>query len=379
MPSDSTTPDQDTPDQYQALQIKLNALEEDNVLLLEQLSQVQGELEYYFQQHQKLNKKLRAMKHRWQRMFERNPEWYDYERIEAFLTGDAPENAPIKWKIQDLIICGREFPSLEFATCIQNGIAGFILYQTETDKPLLQHWPSSARDNSEVVIIPGDTCGLPADLATSDCTVLHLLNRILSKAIKNPDILRGIDINSRQIIRNALLRCQENIAIVSPVLRFDYVRIKNEHINPDYEHLFITMDNLIWDTQQYPVFDFRIACALVTAHGFGLHPKLEFPESIQETPFKNWFEESRNCFGSNLELRFALPEAMDINVWERMSDIDQRFVAALIERLPFIISMLYQSGCHIGRSWKEWLKMTEDIQRILSVRVINNQSVAVNV
>src|SRR5690606_3202512 len=89
-----------------------------------------------------------------------------------------------------------------------------------------------------------------------------------------------------------------------------------------------------------------------------------------QTLLNSWFVESFDDFGDKLELRFALPEAMDLGVWHKLSTQDQDVVRKLIKILPDCLQRLQKDGCHISRPWQEWLGMAAEVQRI-SARHVN--------
>lgn len=152
------------------------------------------------------------------------------------------------------------------------------------------------------------------------------------------------------------------------MLRYDSVSLKSEQVNPDYEHLWLRLGNLSYAGLRWPEFEFRLSCASVSPKKFGTHPKLEFPAVTGLAPFETWFEESYDDFGAKLELRFALPNGMDLGVWQQVSNRDRRFLHLLAYRLPSMLATLEHAGTHIKRQWKDWLKLAEAIRQILATQ-----------
>ena len=101
---------------------------------------------------------------------------------------------------------------------------------------------------------------------------------------------------------------------------------------------------------------------------FGSHPKLEFPQAKGQPPLEAWFEESYDDFGAKMELRFALPDAMDIGVWQRLSDADHQFLTALVQMLPALLGSLQSAGTRLKRPLTEWTQLAGEMQRILTLR-----------
>ena len=152
------------------------------------------------------------------------------------------------------------------------------------------------------------------------------------------------------------------------VLRYDNLSLKREQVNPDYEHLWLRFENLAFNGKRWPEFEFRLSCAEVRPNQFGSFPKLEFPEESSQSPFEGWFIEAYDNFGAKLELRFALPDSMDLAVWQRVSENDRAFLAGLIKSLPAILVDLKSAGVQLKRPWEDWVKMVQEIQRVAALR-----------
>ncbi|MCH4810005.1 hypothetical protein [Vreelandella neptunia] len=150
---------------------------------------------------------------------------------------------------------------------------------------------------------------------------------------------------------------------ITPVLKFEGVQLRHEQVNSDYEHLWISLQSPIFGKSQAEKWDFRISCAGVKPGEFGKQPKLELPEQNDQL-FTNWFAESESEHGRKLELRFALPNAMDTGVWKQISSNDQQLIKSLLEQLPEIISDLKNKKNYIHRNWSDWEALVANMQRI---------------
>jgi len=151
-------------------------------------------------------------------------------------------------------------------------------------------------------------------------------------------------------------------------LRFDQVSLKREQVNPDYEHLWLRLENVSLDGKRWPEFEVRLSCAHVSPDHFGYFPKLEFPAGASQAPFENWFVEATDDFGVKLELRFALPDMLDMKVWWRIVPKDRAFILALIDRLPMMLEALRGQGIKLRRDWQDWIQMTREMRRIGALR-----------
>jgi len=158
-----------------------------------------------------------------------------------------------------------------------------------------------------------------------------------------------------------VLRGKEKTVV--PHLDFEGVQLRQEKVNPDYEHLWITLQSPSFGEKLVDQWHFRISCAGVKPGHFGEQPKLELPEQ-QAQLLEAWFAESESDSGRKLELRFALPNAMDTGVWRQIQAADQALVAQLIEQLPKILDTLKEQGARISRDWADWQRLAADMRRI---------------
>ncbi|TNC97322.1 MAG: hypothetical protein FD118_4114 [Rhodocyclaceae bacterium] len=333
---------------------------------------MQEELEHYFLQQQNVQKQLTSAEERWQRTIQRNPDFCDFESIEV-LAAESSESMATRWRLKNLNAAGRSHPELEFRTIIEHGIAGFVLSREPGTTGPLSRWPSSAADQNELMLLPAGTrTNFPQrienllDLGTRDWDLLQTLARLLANVLKTPAALKTPADFQPALLRNGLDKLRQIFEKFPATLRYDSVSLKREQVNPDYEHLWLRVENLAFGDKRWPEFEFRLSCANVRPNRFGTHPKLEFPEESSQAAFDAWFIESYDDFGAKLELRFALPESMDLAVWQRLPENDRAFLSALIKRLPAMLGALQGAGAQLKRPWGDWKNMALEIQRVLA-------------
>jgi hypothetical protein len=362
--------------QNKAIETQLKLAEQESELLLLQLHQVQEELEHYFLQYQDKQKQLQHAENRWQRMLQGNPDYCDVESI-VVLPVEGDEGSTMVWQLKNLNVVGRSFPELKFKTNLEQGIAE-IVFVRETDDPApFIRWPINLANQNELkfTFIGSDATiqeriATLLDFATSDWDLLQTLVHLLERTLQQPaihNIPTGLDLEP---LRIGLSNLREVIEIFPATLRYDLVALKRKRVNPDYEHLWIRFDNLAFNNKRWPEFEFRLACANVRPNHFGSHPKLEFPEEFGQAPFEAWFIEAYDDLGAKLELRFALPDAMDLAVWQRLSENDHAFLSALIQRLPVILDTLQSANVQLQRPWQDWVNLAQEIERVLTIRTI---------
>lgn len=188
-----------------------------------------------------------------------------------------------------------------------------------------------------------------------------------------PEILRAhlpLAFESPRQIRTwqrAIGKLEQQLATQPLRLWMETAELRHIQVNPDYEHLWVILRQASFDGSEPVDWQFRLSSANVTPQSFGSQPKLELPH-LQQQLLKNWFQESEDVYGEKLELRFALPNAMDTGIWKRLSTHDQQLIQSLIQQLPEILSQLEQQGQHPGREWSEWHQLAHDMQRILRAK-----------
>lgn len=167
--------------------------------------------------------------------------------------------------------------------------------------------------------------------------------------------------------QRAFAALRENLSKLPPDLVFKAAELRHAQINPDYEHLWISLRQARFADFGPSDWHFRISSARVTPQVFGQEPKLEFPQQDPQL-LKNWFEESRDDFGAKLELRYALPNAVDLAIWARLPRQDQLLIESLIRQLPDIIGRLEQQQVVLNRPADDWIRLAENMRRILQAQ-----------
>ena len=354
------------------VQTKCQEAEQEGELLLLQLHKVQEELEHYFLKNQELEQQLKANSVRWQRMLGRNPDYSDFESIEL-LQAPTGDDQLAHWRLANIDAADRTFATLEFKTFILSGVAGFIFTRDEHGASPLLHWPASSSASNLYQIPLGRQATLQErvegffELSSADWKLMQKLPRVLTGVLEQPDAIKANGDFNALPLRLGLDKLGQIIDKFPHSLRFDGVKLKNEQVNSEYEHLWLIFENLSLGDNAYAEFEFRLSCANVHTNGFGKHPKLEFPEGAGQAPLPSWFADSYDDFGAKLELRLALPEAMDMEVWQKLSTADHKFLIALVMRLPAILRALQSAGTQAKRSWDDWHAMVLELQRILAL------------
>ena len=310
--------------------------QQENELLLLQLHQVQEELEHYFLEHQKRQQDIAELQQKLER--------YKRQGTADFSTAQVSlaDNGQLQWHLTDANLGGQEWPTLTIT-----GQASFGKTElTVTGDGQPDPWVLNTQAGS-------------SNLSNAQFAVAQDLPKTLKGALEHAPISP----RQKKQWHKALDKLQQRLNQQPPRLLYNKVRLTREQVNPDYEHLWLTLEQPSFNSTNLQSWSFRLSCAGVTPNEFGNQPKLEVPEQDAQL-LENWFQESSDHFGNKLELRYAMPGAMDMGVWKRLAAGDQRLLKTLIQQLPDILTDLEQQGRTLERPWADWQQLAAEMQRI---------------
>lgn len=340
----------------------------ENEVLILKLHEVQEELEKIFLDKEKLESRNLALHNKLRVMKDRYPDYVGCVDVEVQLV--SPNRAT--WVLRDLTIRGEDFEELSFDTVLEHGMAGVVFLRSSNKRfQFFKYWKWSGE---ELTLLPQGTVQKVKERALA---LLALSESEWKRFLGLVELLISVLIDRRSMLHERLAISQwlEGFNLLKADLdqfpevpRFDRLILKHQQINHDYEHLWFSLENLSLYGRNVATFEFRLSCAAVEPGRFGLFPKLEFPAGVGESIFDSWFAESKDDFGEKLELRFALPDAMDLMVWHSLSEHDQKCVRAIVHNLPRWLELLEQNGSPISRPWAAWRTLVDNIQRILKLR-----------
>jgi hypothetical protein len=280
----------------------------------------------------------------------------------------------VRWRFENINVVGRNFPAIEFRTILEGSMGGMI-FDRESASGILTRWPLFAGMWDTLELIPAGEGNILASriqalqsLAPSDMTLVRTLTHfIVNQGIATQEAIELLDEQNRTALSLGMKHFYDTFNHLPPTFRFDRIELKREQINPDYEHLWFSFDNARFGDAQAGAFEFRISCGQVTPNMFGEYPKLEFPEGDGAKLFEKWFDESRDDFSSKLELRFALPQRMDMGVWNMISDRDRLLICAIAGQLPVMFNELAAQSFTPKRGWDDWNTLASHVLNILAL------------
>lgn len=333
-------------------EMELEDLRQENELLLLQLQQVQEELESVFIQAQENKKAKNESDHATQAIKAEGKELREKLekcKAESEKTGQAlrAESESLNKKLEQQV---KENSQLK-DQLVQHKQVESELNNQQQENELLLLQLQQVQEELEHYFIRHQEASKETEKLKSDNRKLNQKYQIAQQQLEQPrGFLSRFTNGSKQ-------------PALAQKLVYSAVQLRHEQVNKDYEHLNIILKDAIFGEQYSPEWQFRLSCAAVTAEEFGKQPKLEIPEQSDQL-LQNWFSESENEYGRKLELRFALPNAMDTGVWKRINQTDQTLINDLLLQLPHILSSLEEKHNLSSRPWADWKTLVTDMQRI---------------
>ncbi len=347
---------------------RLKRIVKENKYILNQLHDAQENAEKLLAKNAGLQNKLKAFEKRWTRMLQKFPYAYDFDSIDI---KQSATESPLRMSflMKGLKLASTFYGSLAFDINFSND-ASEIRFDISDDNSVVLLLPSSLLQCYEYQSF-SETFASSFDrskphLYSLTSTNFDLLRIALSIIHEQAEPLSRIEFpsdNARSVFAQSIVHLASALDTLPSVFRFDKATVVRSVVNPTYEHLWFTLDNARCLREKYKTFEFRLSCAEITENAFGKYPKLEFPEG--NAMLDSWFSESSDDFGPKLEIRFALPDAFDLDVFTTLSDHDKTIVASLSFQLPHIIAQIQQSKFQIQRDWNDWLTVAYGIQDIL--------------
>ncbi|HEX8593753.1 MAG TPA: hypothetical protein VF682_10780 [Pseudomonas sp.] len=169
-------------------------------------------------------------------------------------------------------------------------------------------------------------------------------------------------------ISQALSMLCESLRAWPTVPRYDKITLKDTLQQGHYRSLGILISNLEIGTSKWGKLFYRLATLDESGVTFGTNPRLEFPQE-SKSALQNWFGETEDGRGQRLELRFAKPDAMDLQVWSALAESDKLLIAGLISSLGNQLNDLERTSELVKTDWNEWQILARSIRQIAAKKI----------
>ena len=341
-------------------------LTQENELLLLQLHQVQEELEHYFLQHQQASQEKQAVEVQLHKVLARYPDYTEWDRVELLSS-----TVPVRCQIQGIKAGSLSPRTIDLSVDMFQRTPVLVLTPPDNASAQpLNYWPTSAQTGSSANLVPlqlnpsapqgSESAALLRSMAPSDLQLVRAACTAMAQDLP-------ASLPARQAWVEVLGTLRNQLAQLPSAWRFDTVRLKIQHVNPGYEHLWFELGNVYFGQRHWPTFEFRLSAADIKKGKFSYLPKLEFPLPAEaDKQFENWFDEFQDKTDPRFELRFDTKnKAMDIGLWKALSAVDQAQALSLCDQLPTLWHRLQSQGAQIARPWAEWQHLATGLQQAL--------------
>jgi len=357
-----------------SLETLLRSVEEENTLMLAQLSQVQRELERYFLRNKEIGSDADQWALRFRRVLSRQADGIDWESSRAELT-QGTDGAQLRCYASQVAVVGKVWAALEFTARIDAGAMVYTFDRRSDLEAVFTRWPRSVAKATQLTVTDGlssaseDGVGLFREISTSDWDLLCALPKLLGHALgqlKGPWPKGMPRLQAWQKAANATAHALHRQPMA---LRFDATRLQASKVLTDREYLLLRVDQLSLANRRFASFEFRFGCSLGKGGEFAQNARLEFVKDNTEAAFETWVSNVRDVEGERLDLVFVFPTSMNLKDWTALSINDRGLVLLLADQLPTMLGALVLDNASLVRPLAQWIDLAERLRIFVRTRL----------
>lgn len=345
--------------------LELSESEIENELLVSALHATQEKLEEATIQLETNLDLVDKLSRRLARLNTKFPNYWEARSIKYKISEVTPGSKKIQWEVVETELAGKSYELINFETTCKNGLAGIKILSSSKGLDFFSlHNQSKELSCSPVngsYSAPENK--LISSIGTSDWKIIRDLVKKLKFSLTT-NVFPDMPEDAVKELANGLNTLSAVLEKWPSVLRYDNVELTQYTNSSEYQALGLRFTNIELASKKCPSFSYYLSSVNEPSNSFGQFPRLEFHENMSEN-FEKWFCETSDDRGQRLELRFASPNQMDIDVWKKLSSSDQFFIAANISTLPDILQTLRSKGS-ADLDWDAWLKMSSHLNKILA-------------
>lgn len=347
--------------------------ESENKLILSHLHKTQEDLEVQFSRTSEIEAQVEIQRQHIQSMLKSYPSFWSFDELKVSSPNENRESDTL-WHFTKFFLGELYFPELRILTTRRNGNVGIIFLRSDIQSPTpLLRWPSSFSEALSLPCIPehgsalqGNNATLSA-LSTRDWTLLQTLVQRLINLLEIPANVSFPSTLNTNELRKELLKFNQVLRNWPPIMRYDRLSLHSTESVENYQSLTFELQNISMADHHWPQLLYSLATVDEEGQSFGGNPRLEFPQSTRHA-LRNWFPESDDIRGSRLELRFAKPADMDLNVWNQLATEDQLLIVGLLSILPLQLSEIQHAFPPKMQSVKDWSNLAKTMRKILATQ-----------
>jgi len=353
---------------YSGIGNELLELQDENRELTHKIHAIQEK----FEQKITLNQEYLTIINRQRTALEKiHSKFPDYWSVDAVTTKASAASNALELRLVNAEIGYTNVEEISLNISLEEDLPSISIKQTTS--PWLRCMENSDREWLTIAPTPGGiyqgTNTVISHLGPTDWASIQELVNKLSTYV-NSEVKKNTAPAKTIQLQNTLNKIKLSLQGWPMIPRYDHITLKDTLQDGGYRSLGITLSNLTIGDSKWGKLFYRLATLDDVGVTFGTNPRLEFPQE-SKSAMQNWFPESDDGRGQRLELRFAKPDAMDLQVWSALAENDKLLIAGLISSLDKQLNELARSAELVKTDWAEWHILAQSIRQIAARKIIS--------
>lgn len=356
--------------------LQIEQLHAENEVLMTALHATQERLEQVITSNELVLTRYDALEKALSRLRDRYPGDWDVESIELIDISTEPSQPNIEIRLKNLYDDQNHISEIHVHIEPNETLPILSILRTKTS------WLKWFKDNpAEQKLLISLNQGAPNNYQSSAASELGPTDwDSVQRFVRSLDAYIASDANKISKTTRHYSELSKTLTVLNLALtnwpmvpRYDDVKLIDTYAHENYKSLHIELTNISLGQLHLRKVEYRLSSSDSSLEQFGTHPRLEFPSSMDGV-VEGWFKESDDGQGPRLELRFSMPNAMDLKVWRALSDNDKILIAGIIASLPTQLSAIARTNMTVRSDWQEWAKVGLAMKQIISAKILSDLS-----
>lgn len=368
--NDSISQQNLNPGDYSDIGNELLELQEENRELTLKLHQVQEKFEHRLVVNREHLTLIKSQRNALEKVYNTFPDYWNVGSISTKISNSRSPAEAVDVELNDVEINYKIISSIKVMISLTTDGPGISI------KPTSSAWLSfMSKANAESLTI----APRQGALYQGSNAIISLLGTTdwlsILELVKKLTLYANASHNEHQFPAKVLHRLREVLSELRKSLdawpmvpRYDKITLSDTLQQGHYRSLGIFISNLTIGASKWDKLFYRLATLDDSGVTFGTNPRLEFPQD-SKSALQNWFAETDDARGQRLELRFAKPDAMDLQVWSALAENDKLLIAGLISSLENQLTDLENSNEIVKTDWTEWHVLARSIRQIAAKKI----------